>query len=67
MLVPKDFDFNKQLTPFFPVTGHEHASAAASAGRRDQQNTNDGAGDGADRGAPVKPTPETKSATGEPR
>jgi hypothetical protein len=64
MLVPKDFDFNKQLGPYFPGTGHEHASAAAaSAGRRDQHNINDGAGDGADRGAdrgaPVKSTTTT--------
>jgi hypothetical protein len=73
MLVPKDFDFAKQLASFFPATGHEHASVAAAVGRGDQHNTNDNAGDGADRDASVKPTPETtpetkpSTTTGEPR
>jgi hypothetical protein len=60
MLIPKDFDFNKQLASYFPAARHEHASAAASAGRRDRHN-NDGAGDGAGRGALAKTTaPGTK-------
>jgi hypothetical protein len=73
MLVAKDFDFSKQLTPYFPGTGHEHASAVTSARRRDQHNSDgardgagDGAGDGADRGLTrITPEPGTKLTTGE--
>jgi hypothetical protein len=59
MLVPKDFDFAKQLACFFPATGHEHASAATggSQQRHDRQNINDGAGDGASRDVLLKTTP----------
>jgi hypothetical protein len=57
MLIPKDFDFSKQLGPFFP--------SSAGVGRG-QHNSDRTAGDGADRGgASIKPTPETQSSTGE--
>jgi hypothetical protein len=58
MLIPKDFDFNKQLAPYFPVSQypnhpnrpnpHEHASAAPASTRHrhDRQNTDQNTDDG---------------------
>jgi hypothetical protein len=71
MLVPKDFDFNKQLAQYFPTpagagdAGQSHSRTDAGAGRNQRNNNNSsaGAGDGADSGARARITsePETSS------
>jgi hypothetical protein len=71
MLIAKDFDFNKQLAPFFPAgTGRSHSVSTASASRGQHNDGGDGAGDGADHGLAKmtfepETAPKTKSATGE--
>jgi hypothetical protein len=77
MLIPKDFDFSKQLSPFFPVgasQSHSMSDPGASGSqhrRRDQHNSDGAAGDAAaGDGAAHSLTkttsePETQSPTGE--
>jgi hypothetical protein len=67
MLVPKDFDYNKQLAPFFPSSqSHSVSAASASHHRHGDQHNDDGAGDGAGYGVPAATTPEPEiKPTGE--
>jgi hypothetical protein len=65
MLVPKDFDYNKDLAPFFPeraVFAQNTSDASVSHGQRNSAGAGAGAGDGADRGdARIETVSETVS------
>jgi hypothetical protein len=69
MLVAKEFDFSKQLAPFFPSSASQSPSRGdAGAGRsHGQRNGGDGTDRGTDRDARTQATsePETQSSTGE--
>jgi hypothetical protein len=60
MLVPKDFDFNKQFGSYFPVTGHERTSQSHSVSAASVSRGQHNGGDGADR---AQTTSETKLST----
>jgi hypothetical protein len=73
MLVPKDFDFDKELAPFFPTRAdvqnriQNHNSAGVSAGAGDGATAGGVGGDGADRARTrITPEPQTSSTSTTP-